>query len=131
MNFFSPIPNLVRRTVIDGNDKYFLQIITYCDQFNYRVDPNYTLSEEVDENGNFDVHINIIQDDNLPANTMILPLVHQIPLGTFSIENILINIKLTTEIQQNTESNKKPKGVVTISTASADEETRPIEAGRF
>lgn len=131
MNFFAPIPKLIRRTVLEGDDKYFLQVITYCNQFNYKVSDEVHLSEGGSTNGNLEVEITIIQDDDLPTNEMILPLVHQIPLGVLPLGVDTIDISLTLNNQQNPGSGEQLEPAVTISTVDAEEETRPIEVGRF
>lgn len=126
MNFFLPTTQLIRRTVLDGPNTYFLRTLTYCDQFNYLIDTNYSTSTEVDENGNFEVNINIIQDNDLSSNSSSMPLIHEIDLGVLSDSEVLITIILTTENKQNPASGKQKKGEVTVSTVSAEEESRPI-----
>ena len=131
MNFFLPTTQLIRRTVIDGPNTYYLRTLTYCDQFNYLVDANYSTSAEVDENGNFEVNINIIQDNDLPSNESIMPLIHQIDLGALSSSEVMITINLTTENKQDPASAKQKKGTIIISTVAAEEESRPIKMGKL
>jgi len=127
MNFFRPSVQLIRRTVLDGPNLYFLKTITNCDQFNYLVDPNSSTSETVDENGNFIVDINIIQDNELPSNQTILPIAHHINIGALPDSEVIITVNLTVENTQNIESGKEKRGEVTVSTVAAEEESRPID----
>lgn len=132
MKFFSPIPQLIRRTVLNGNDKFFLQVTTYCDQFNYKYASDAPTTNFVDENDILDVNITILKDDDLPINATLLPLTHHILLPTLPEDRVIsVNITLVVENQGNPQNNGQPQGVVTISTADADEEARPIEVGSF
>lgn len=131
MIFFKPNPILIRRIVIGENPRYFLKTTTYCDQFNYSIDPNVTMSNDVDENGNFEVNLNLFQDDTLPSNPCTLPLVHFVELGALSNSEVLITINLTVENNQDSISGKKKKGATTVSTVLAEEESRPIEQGEW
>ena len=131
MNLFTPIPLLLKQTVIDGPNRYTLQTVTFCDQFNYLLDTEDPILTSDIQNGKFTVNINIIQDDDLPSNNCILPLVHQIELGALSDEEVLITINLTTENKQNPALGKKEKGSTTTTTVYAEEESRPIMEGQF
>lgn len=131
MNFFTSVPTLLKQTVIDGPNRYTLKSVIICDQFNYILDTNDPVLTPDIENGKYTVDINIIQDDDLPSNNCIMPLVHKIELGALSDDEVLITINLTTENKQNPSAGKEKKGATTISTVYAEEESKPIKPGKF
>ncbi len=137
MKFFKPQVQLARETIFDEPDAYYLHVVTFCPRTSFRADGYTTDSSEL-ANGLYKVVINLQQDPALPDFEYITPVVHTLSLGNIAfpggegwIEVQVIGAVIEENARNTRDTNPpttttKTGGTGTVSTADADNKSRPI-----
>lgn len=127
MKFFKPQVQLIRRTIMDEAPAYLIHVVTFCDRTNYQADGYEALANNLNAEGEYEVHLNIIQKEDLPDLSYITPVTHSINLGQlpFGSGNGTITIKaFVSELIASRGDNEK--GKTKVETTDPDEEDRPM-----
>lgn len=124
MKLYQPQVQLVKRTHMDAPDEYWLHAVTYCDKTYYRPAGHSPLPKTADDDGVFRIELRIAQDMELPEFYLLTPLAHTIYLGSLPFDggDGLVEVSLKVLVR----GDEKPAGTVTVSTSSADKESKPI-----
>ena len=128
MDFYQLKIQLVRRRVLDQSDAFFLHAITFCPFTNLRAN-GYALRPEGDQ---IEVTLFISEDPELPNYEFETPVVHSINLGSFPSgkSNGQFEVKVLLQSgpisRDGTQPGEKPVAETTVSSTSADEDSKPI-----
>lgn len=139
MKFFQPQVQLVRESVFDAPDAFYLHVVTFCPRSCFRAD-GYTPDASELANGLYKVTINLRQDPALPDFAYITPVVHTLALGSLDfpggegeIEIQVLGAVMETAATGGTRGDTNPPttttktgGTGTVSTTNADDKSRPI-----
>ncbi len=113
---------------VDANQKhYFIHVITYTDQVNYR--PGNAIDITNTGTGPVAVELSIIKDGTLPAFSFLNPVVHTIDLGMFDAAadpEIAVTVFLVKEDGTKTAVGNKTVGKEKLSTTEGEEDSKPI-----
>lgn len=138
MKFYKPQVQLVRRSIMDEPDQYFLHAVTFCPRTSFRADGHAPVAEAIAENGVLPVDLYIQQDAALPDFEYITPVVHTVELGSLPFEEedgvIAVNVfvKKNDQVLERTApptDPDDPDATSTVSPTEADEDDRPMGGG--
>lgn len=132
MKFLKPQVQLVRKRMEKNTDEYFLHAVTFCDSTNIRANGHELPLPTLNKDGKYEVNLLAIQDTDLPNHNYLTPIVHSIDLGSLPFGDEDGEILVTLYIEEKgillRGDNNRPAGQGSVSTASADEEGKPIPA---
>lgn len=129
MKLFSPQLQLYRTQEVGQPDDYFVHVITFCPQTNYRADGHLIDASRLSENL-LQVTIKVRQDNTLPDLDCLTPVTHTLALGAIAFPGgegwVRIKVEGTT-LDARPGDPPKSGGVKTVSSVDADNKSRPLD----
>ena len=125
MKLIKPQVQLKRERTPGLPDTFYLHSVTFFDKTNFSANGNGPVPTELDTESLWNIELEVTEDDNSIAHDYLTPVVHTFQLGNspFGTGDGLLNISVYTT---DSTSVRKKAGDVIVSTADADEDSRPI-----
>lgn len=129
MQLFTPQVQLFSELTAEGPEDYILHAVTFCDCTNFRADGHQIVNIEPDEHNKVTIHLFIREEEDLPKEYSLNPVVHTIKLGPIDFQGdgfIESHVFLQKAVISRTEGTSPPSGSTTSSTTSSKKKGRPI-----
>lgn len=123
MKTYTPLVHLARKITEGQPDEYFIHVVTFMNNTNYKAD-GYNTIPSLPTNNRYVITVKIKTDPLIPNMTLLTPVVHSLSLGTINLSSTpLIEIDVL-------DQNSALVGKKIIHRDDADEAAMPIDLTR-